>query len=452
MKEPTLVRPVEKPKPSTSSPKGRQSADKVRSPVLHPDLPRSASLTRITSPRDRRPPSKSSVGPKPLAREPRIQDESIKDFADFIRTTGPSPGAEKPVKPFVSLAGTPTPPPGLTTTIVGGGSKSGSSRQFSGQSTLSKLKSPSSEKMPYKSRLNMEPRSPAAQRVGQDDLIDFIRQGPPIPNGNRIPRAVAPFRTTFDSDQFDELLDGNSNVESAYSSQISSLSKTSANSRTGLLPASSTVQPAYGTTPHHLAGSLAQSEPQSERTRYRNKDPYAIPDSDDEYDEDEDEDHLTALPRSKPQQRHERQESLADFLLSADPPPVNNNPQPLRLSPATLAAAKAKAASANGSGHVNIASPTNGTPLSPGARGAQNRPESPLQPNRVPQSFKPRLAARGPAVAREPMSSRSATSDLADFLRNSGPPPEPVRREPPKEEKKEKRGAARFWRKKAEVA
>ena len=127
-----------------------------------------------------------------------------------------------------------------------------------------------------------------------------------------------------------------------------------------------------------------------------------------------------------------------DFLNGMDPPggASSAKPQPFLLSEETIAAARARAAAGqNGSNpsSSNLPASRNGNGTAPS-----------------PSTNKPRLQARAPAVvgdARTGMGamggggSRTATSDLADFLKNSGPP-EPVvqtRREEVPEKKK------RFW-------
>ena len=192
------------------------------------------------------------------------------------------------------------------------------------------------------------------------------------------------------------------------------------------------------------------------KTRRRIKDPYAIDlsDEDEDEDDDDDEDQLTALPtptgnhqperqlQQQPAQRQvapprQREESLMDFLNGMDPPggASSAKPQPFLLSEETIAAARARAAAGqNGSNpsSSNLPASRNGNGTAPS-----------------PSTNKPRLQARAPAVvgdARTGMGamgggSRTATSDLADFLKNSGPP-EPVvqtRREEVPEKKK------RFW-------
>jgi hypothetical protein len=375
---------------------------------------------------------------KPLAREPRVQDESMRDFADFIRSTGPSGNEERPVQPFVSLGGNKS--ASGSTPSLGGLARKLSTKQAT--SAYSHSNSGVGEGPSARPRVHMEPRSPAGQRSGNDDLIDFIRQGPPNANNgqHRIPRNVAPFRSTVDSDQFERMLDDNSNVESStYGSQVSSVSKQSTqttNSKTGLLPAANLVQPAYSNAPQKLSGNLSNPEPNITRTRHRVKDPYAI-----DLTDDEDDDLLTALPKPA-----KREESLMDFLNGMDPPP-NSEPKPLILSGAVVAAARARSES-------NPSSSPSASITSPGTArngAAQRTGKPPAQPIPVTMPAGPR---RGPQVqarqsgAREArtVGGRSATNDLADFLRNSGPP-EP--RTPPAPVKEEKR---RFWRKRTTEA
>ncbi|KAJ4371166.1 hypothetical protein N0V83_004382 [Neocucurbitaria cava] len=194
------------------------------------------------TPQHKSSPSRKVVS-RQLAREPRIESESMRDFADFIRSTGPSPGQEKPVQPFVNISGSGLKNSNASTSSLG-------RRVSTKQPTMRNTEGPTA-----KPRQNMEPRSPAGLTSGNDDLIDFIRQGPPTANNGqpRIPRNVAPFRTTVDSDQFDHMLGNHGNVESAFGSTSSTLdskhSTQTVNSRTGLIPAPKVVHPAYSNTP-----------------------------------------------------------------------------------------------------------------------------------------------------------------------------------------------------------
>ncbi|KAF2830848.1 hypothetical protein CC86DRAFT_316468 [Ophiobolus disseminans] len=350
---------------------------------------------------------------RPLAREPRIEQESMRDFADFIRSTGPSAAQEKPVQPFVNLSGN------NSTSSLGRKTSSAANGTRTVDGPLTK------------SRVNMQPRSPAGLTSGNDDLIDFIRQGPPSANSGqpRIPRNVAPFRSTVDSDQFDQMLDGHGTVESAYGSTASTLdskhSTQTINSRTGLLPEPKVVQPAYSNTPQKLSGNMASNEPHITKTRRRVKDPYAI-----DFSDDEDEDQLTALPPPSQPTQAPKQESLMDFLNGMDPP-SDSKPQPFMLSEETIAAAKARANASNSTLSSTQTVTRNGT--SPYGGNSSTSVASD-----APRAYKPRLQARAPAVA-DVRNSKSATSDLADFLRNSGPPEPPVTYPVKKEEEKKSR-------------
>ena len=435
--EPPVVRKVEPAKPATSvTVYPRVSADRNNSFGSRPIVAKPASQSQDSLRRK-----------KPLAREPRIQTESMRDFADFIRSTGPAKGETQPVQPFVNLSNgkSKAAQSGSTSSISGLGRRLSTKQTSSQNSSSAAGEGPSA-----RPRLHMEPRSAATQPTGNDDLIDFIRQGPPGANGgqHRIPRAVAPFRSTVDSDQFDRMLDENGNIESTYGSQVSMNSKNtrgSASSRTGLLPAPNVVQPAYSNTPQNLTGSLNDSEPQITRTRRRVKDPYAIDSSD------EDEDLLTALPKSGRRQ----EESFLDFLNDAEPPPTNE-PKPFVLSGNAAAEAIARARKAtNPSGPtappIPIADKLNGTGVARNGQGLQQpRGFSTSITSNAPRASRParRLQARD-AGSTDFGINRSTTNDLADFLRSSGPP-EPRAQTPvqPLRREDSKRLSTKFWRSK----
>ncbi|KAL6712170.1 hypothetical protein ACN47E_000047 [Coniothyrium glycines] len=427
-----LQKPPESGRPSTSSVVIHPRVNAEDSLFGNMSIPkRTASKLRGPIAAQHKPSPSRKVVSRPLAREPRVDTESMRDFADFIRSTGPSPGQEKPVQPFVNISGN-------GSRAANNNSTSSLGRRASVNANHSSLRSP--EGPSARPRVNMEPRSPAGLSTGNDDLIDFIRQGPPNANSGqpRIPRSVAPFRSTVDSDQFETMLGGHSNVESAYaggstsSTLNSKQSMNTVNSRTGLIPQPNVVQPAYSNTPQQLSGNMAAIsspvEPQITRTRHRVKDPYAIDVSDEE---DEDEDELTALPpssqpqsqpqpqpRIQPQLAAPRQESLMDFLNGMDPPSTNDPPKPFNLSAETIAAARARA----GASSSSSLSSANTTP--------RNGPQQygPVSSTSIasdaPRAYKPRLQARAPAIVdvKTATLGRTGTSDLADFLRDSGPP------------------------------
>ncbi|KAF1911481.1 hypothetical protein BDU57DRAFT_461510 [Ampelomyces quisqualis] len=420
-----VQRKLEMQKPTTSSVAvhPRVAADKDSSSGTGNSPSRSASRSKGPIAAPHKASSSRKVVGRQLAREPRIESESMRDLADFIRSTGPSPGQEKPVQPF----------------NIGGPHSNNASSSSLTRETSTKVNGARGLDTPSaKPRINMQPRSPAGLSTGNDDLIDFIRQGPPsASNGrHRIPRNVAPFRTTVDSDQFDQMIGGHGNVESAYDSTVSTLesnhSEQTINSRTGFIPEPKVVQPAYSNEPQKLSGNMASNnaEPNITRTRHRVKDPYAIDLSDDE-----DEDQLTALPPSSqpapPPAPAARQESLMDFLNGMDPP-SNSKPQPFMLSQETIAAAKARANASNSTLSSSNPATRNGSSTT-GASDAH-------------RAHNPRLQARAPAVVDLRSSSKTATDDLADFLRNSGPPEPPMTN--PQVKREEEKRSRRFWRSK----
>src|SRR5690242_1586525 len=193
-----VVRKAEPERPDTASVTvyPRADANKDNSFGAVAPSPKPFSKGRGPGVPNHKPSPSRKVITRPLAREPRVESESLRDFADFIRSTGPSPGQDKTSQPFVNISGNGIKSPNGSATSVG---RKPSTKQSGSRSMEGSSRRP---------RVNMEPRSPAGLSTGNNDLIDFIRQGPPNgPEGQpRIPRSVAPFRTTVDSDQFETML------------------------------------------------------------------------------------------------------------------------------------------------------------------------------------------------------------------------------------------------------
>lgn len=447
-----------------------------------------------------------------MAREPQIMTESTRDFADFIRSTGPDKEPEvhrlHTTKSSASLAS------------VGSGARSVRSQSIGASSIASDNRSeraksvsksdmirgdiPPVPNMPppsgsARSRAALQARSASGTSASNADLINFIRDGPEEQGSHRISRSVAPFRNTMDSDQFNELggvaayngskpqdLKLNTSVNAAPSTKSATKSPgpraagTSQSTVTnGPSPISSapppTMHPAHSGRPQTLSSGVQQPNGGGvERKRYRNKDPYAIDLDSDE----EDEDLLTALPRNK-----RREESLADFLRNSEPP-ADNAPRPIggATDPAQAKGVmnKARENSVNNLRQTN----SNGTDQSrtrsmqaqPGPQSAQARPRvsslrsngsgpTPGKSSALPSAIKrtgPKLEARGAGGrdARLGAFHQSETGDLADFLRSSGPPPgseapapivgRGIQQRPPSPEKKKKGFFASFGRKNKE--
>lgn len=397
----------------TSSPASATPRDRKK---IGAPLARKISSTARPEPKNAKPTARGHV-----AREPQVQTASTLDFADFIRTTGPDKDQAAP--PKLNL---------LSTT------------------------SPS----------NLHSRDAKYSTAGNSaDLIDFLRSGPAEQGGRQ--------RYTMDSD--------------ATPTSITSVSpsvRSSMNSQVRLLPSSSTsTNPTATTQPAYVASSQrVLAEPNtatSERKRHRNKDPYYIDDS-------EDEDFLTALPKDR-----RAEESLMDFLRNNEPP-KNNAPKPLAadgaaeardlLQRARISSLTSLRAATNESSQSrsSASQPDNVKPKSPisafptiapsrttnhtsqyaGNTGSSittiSSPQTKtLRPTQSATSF---MSAGG--VPRNPNRLRfeddsritTGTGDLADFLKNSGPPsllaPRSTNARNAPASGIDKKASMRFWKKK----
>jgi hypothetical protein len=237
-------------------------------------------------------PAAKSFRSQHRARDPKIEMPSTRDLADFAKSTGPEdPGQLS--KPFSPLSTQPRRAKSVAT--------------------------------------RFQARDPVVKGANSD-LIDFIREGPPRAKGDgmhRIPRTVAPFRNTMDSDDINALGPPHDNAgrNSGSSNRDGSIvTKSTVNSRTGLIDSANRalVNPSnsshYGTSQVPKLAAGGQTQPKRKQRRVR--DPYAIDvDSEDEI----------ANGMSKPPKYEE--ESLMDFLRNTSPPPHREyQPQPLLLS------------------------------------------------------------------------------------------------------------------------
>ncbi|TVY33270.1 hypothetical protein LSUB1_G008416 [Lachnellula subtilissima] len=236
----------------------------------------------------------------PQARDARVDRDSIGDFADFIRSTGPAESYES------------TPPRSVQTHR----GTNGSARNVSG--TSSRVATPSTLSRRSEStigRAKLQARNAAVTKGDSiSDLIDFVRSGPQLDNDNhRIPRTVAPFRTTMDSDQMSTGVGGRA-IDAALPdsrySQASASVDSSVNSQSALLSHAFKNKP----LPTQNRNNFDEADMMPKRKTRRVRDPYAIDFSDDE-DEFE-----AAAPRAKAKPIQE-EESLADFLRNVPPPP-----------------------------------------------------------------------------------------------------------------------------------
>ncbi len=235
-----------------------------------------------------------------MARDARPDRTSTKHIAEFIRSTGPERGGPDELT---------TPLPSRISSLPDAASTKRSTPPKSTRSASAKRKP------------RMEARQEEVfRREDSSDLVDFIRQGPPDEK-QPISKAIAPFRTTMDSDQFSSLtngqrIDGDTTLSTISTQNGSSKSYTqsyssSFHSHTALLGGGG-------------GGRGGENGGLVTRKQRRAKDPYPLDDLDiDDDDLDIDDDDLAAAATLKPQKE---EESLMDFLRSIPPPPTEAIP------------------------------------------------------------------------------------------------------------------------------
>lgn len=451
----------------------RERAASSTKSVRQLEVKRSTSISRATGlrshpvemvPDDKRGPPVSMAnrargGAIPQAREPTVPRESVLEFAEFIRATGPpgAPAEVPPVQPNMGLRRNLSlmrdgPPTSVRKPSVDQG------RPSMGGSV---------------SRARLQARDATVDNSNDNsDLIDFIRRGPPNAGNPRIPRTVAPFRTTMDSDQMsaavavggkamDAQLPDHDMRYSQASTNVTEFSapsvQSSVNSQSALLGRKqSTV----------ANGTFDDQDMMPQRKQRRVRDPYALDFSDEEEEDDFD---YQPQPSRKVQPK---EESLIDFLNSAPPPPPSEPPVPFNLprtqSMPSKAQAPKKKASAPGlmarfRQNSTTAASTSGRSNPPssaaGARSVSSRagppvskgyipiqvniptggdlypsygssssaaPAVPSMPAQYSSPSSARPSGRVPMKKFEPRDAVSVpsrgTSDLADFLKFSEPP------------------------------
>lgn len=243
--------------------------------------------------------------PGGVAREPTTKDDSVRDFADFIRSTGPDTGA-KPVLRSVSTPITKRSPSGSV-----------SSPQVASRKPIPKKitkqvpvtgTQPRTE-LPTRITSKLQPREPTVTNGNATaDLAEFFRSGPA---GGQVdaPRAEARMQASgVANGRLRDAVNSGSSVASTQDSFApSKMTQSSANSRTGLLDSSNRSAPAQ--RGGHNDDSVGPT-----RTQRRLKDPYAI---DSDYEETD--------GHGTPQPPEREEESLADFLRNYEPPSTSTN-------------------------------------------------------------------------------------------------------------------------------
>ncbi|KAI1331733.1 hypothetical protein F5Y16DRAFT_395019 [Xylariaceae sp. FL0255] len=382
---------------------------------------------------------RNRTGLAPVARDARVPRESTQDFAEFIRSTGP-PGTNgpRPNRTFTGGSGSMAPP---------------------------------APPRAISSEVRRAPRLQARDATvntsnESSELIDFIRRGPPNNSSvnHRIPRTVAPFRNTQDSEYMTSAVGGRAidavipNVRSSQTSTniTESSAPSSMNSQSALLNKSNKQQ-------QYTNNSFDDDDLMPKRTRRRIRDPYAIDFSDEE------EDDFDVAPLPAPPAPSKKEESLMDFLNNYPPPP-EPTPQPFVLPKKKSAPnliTRLRSGSATGStssGHGRKGSLLSDS-RSLNSRGGRRSNHTPIvvpssmggygsgHTSSVASRAVPSSHAHSSRVeARESISYNTPTSDLAKFLRESQPPPSPRAIAPPVEDKSGSGFSRMFERRKKSTA
>ncbi|OWP02362.1 hypothetical protein B2J93_3150 [Marssonina coronariae] len=406
--------------------------------------PQSPQSLRLFEPSSRAPFSStvSRLRPSaPQARDARVDRDSMSDFAEFIRSTGESlPPRLGPANSYENApARAPAPNRGAP----------GAPRNFSvsGSPRVAPAALVPQRASSAAGRPKLQARDAAVPRGETvSDLIDFVRCGPQLEKqDHRIPRTVAPFRRTMDSDQLagatggravDASLPDLSFGQATFAdgpdlrlSQRTSVTS-SVNSQSGLLGGAR--KPPTPKSP----GNAEEPDVMPRRKTRRIRDPYALDDSGDEDDE---------RPSTRP--RPIKEESLADFLRNAPPPPEPVFEPASQPAPSKV---KKKPSSASLIARFGRSGSTPGLPGAPkplsqltGSPKARKAPlhipiaatystttshEQARQPNSASQldaarSTSSKVSQKGYQPREAVHTARSQTSDLADFLLSSEPPP-----------------------------
>jgi hypothetical protein len=439
--QPMTVNPHDGPRPSTGRTHS-SSLSKVQSRGT-PGSPNSPRLSKQSKPSTARQSPNTGAKLRPNAPQPRdarIDRESIGDFADFIKSTGPA-------NPYGG------PPPRAVTTATGHrGSnsltKNGSESRGSA-SSLPKRAESSAGRNPARSRL--QARDAVVPRGDSiSDLIDFVRSGPQLDtNDHRIPRTVAPFRTTMDSDQMNGAVGGravDASLPDPRYSQASASVDSSVTSQSALLSNQSRKNNLASERRYNDFEEEEDIMPQRKQRRVR--DMYQIDFSDEE-------EEYEALTSSKPVRPPVKEESLADFLRNVPPPP-DSSPAPIYQDNPTSTSKKIKKKPSTGimsrfgrSGSIPQVPTKPRQNSQVGSLSSRSGP--PPNPSRSPvtvqytSKYAPVAATNEPSRGnnyvsqvdsarnkvvqksyqpREAVYSNTQTSDLASFLRDSAPPSE----------------------------
>jgi hypothetical protein len=366
-----------------------------------PSLPL-ASSPRVASSRPGTSSSKTRHGEP---RDAKVEPSTSRDLADYLRSTGPESDQQLPRAVIPRQAPSVSQPPLTPRSAAQFRRNVEQSRTAAKANGQAPLHSPGTSVTGGRPLAAATSRTSGAPRYVPRDaqvsnsattsaLADFIREGPPRAAGDhRIPRTVAPFRTTRDSEDLNGLASidkdqpGRSSEASTQKSSAASTQNSSAvsqsvqsstSSHTALLDRSKKTKPGPSTNGIRTGNSTISSLPQSaardampKRRQRRVRDPYAIEDSDED---------RVEVATLKPKRD---EESLIDFLRNTAPQP-SMTAQPI-VSASSSAAPKQSLQKKNSSSAIRdrIRITTiginrkNSTELPAYSRGSAARAESP---------------------------------------------------------------------------
>ena len=243
------------------------------------------------------------------AREARAQPDSTRDLADFIRSTASD---QPPSKASPTAARSEAAKSSALISKASPTHATAPGTAMSSSNARTEFASPPGVGNRTKTnKLLHQPREAKVETRANQDLIAFLNQGPPQTSGTLAKGSEGIGGRTTDR----------VSSTNRSSSQTSQSLAESVNSRTGLLakrsnPAAKGEQRSPTTTGPSTGKGAGQDSGGPVRKQRRVKDPYAIPD-------DEDDDELTDLPPKE-------EESLMDFLRNSEPPPIMTSNGPNR--------------------------------------------------------------------------------------------------------------------------
>ena len=353
----------------------------------------------------------------PQPRDARVEAESIEDFAEFIKATGPLTRYEPAPR---------SAPPNEAPRFTGPPRKSSAEHSVVANGFPRRADSSAG-------RMKLQAREAVVTRAdGINDLIDFMRSGPQGEMGEMgNPRPIR--RAATDVDHLTDAVGSGALSDPRYSQTPTSV-HSSVTSQSALLNGASKMNK---TLPPQNNGGLDEDDMMPKRKQRRVRDMYQIDFSDDE------EEFETAVGRPKPIQ----EESLADFLRNV-PPPIESTTAPIFES-ASAANKKIKRKSST-TGIMSRFSRNSQAPAKPRTSGQEARPGSRAESAtsnhtpiavQFPSSYRkstndePRAGNYAPRIdpprtkvvqksyqPREAVYSTSRTNELAAFLRDSDPP------------------------------